>query len=514
MFAVMSPELILIVIGLYFFMLLAISWFTSRNANQHAYYLGNKKSIWWLVALGMISDSLSGVTFISVPGNVFSDKFSYMQVVFGFVIGNFITAYVLLPLYYRLNLTSIYSYLGQRFGDTSQKTGSFYFLLSRTLGAAARLYLSAGVLQTYLFQPFNIPFPVSVVIIISLILIYTYRGGIKSLVWTDALQSLLLLTALALTLVNLFTYINWDTAWQIVEQNHYNRLFVWDWLPKNNFFKMIIGGTLVAVTMTGMDQNMMQKNLSCKNIKEARKNILSYNSTLIFINFFFLSLGVLLYVFATQKGIELPLNSAGKVNTDGVFPLMAFNHLGSWAGLIFIVGLTAATFSSADSVLTTLTTSFCIDFLKFNPEDVESRKNKNIRHLTHVLFAVAILISMLLIEQLNNGAIIDTILKVAGYTYGPLLGMFAFGIFTKIKINEKGVIAVCLLAPVFTYYVDLLLPLLTSTQSVNHFVNVFMPWKKTGFQLGFLNLAVNGMLTFGGLWMLSKGRTKDTIGSL
>ncbi len=483
----MKPEIILLVIGLYFLMLLGISWYTSKNADSKAYFIGNKKSIWWLVALGMISDSLSGVTFISVPGNVFGEKFSYMQVVFGYVIGNFITAYVLLPLYYRLNLTSIYSYLGQRYGDTSQKTGSFYFLLSRTLGAAARLFLAAGVLQTYLFQPFGIPFPVSVMIIIGLILIYTYRGGIKSLVWTDALQSVFLLTALGLTLFNLFNYINWDTAWNLVEQNSYNQVFVWDWLPKNNFFKMVLGGMFIAVTMTGMDQNMMQKNLSCKNISEARKNILSYNSTLIFINFFFLSLGVLLYVFAMQKGIELPMKPDGKVATDGVFPLMAFNHLGTWAGLIFIVGLTAATFSSADSVLTTLTTSFCIDFLKVNPEEVESQTNKNRRHIIHVLFAVAILISILLIQKINSGAIITTILTVAGYTYGPLLGMFAFGIFTMININERGVIAVCVIAPILTYFIDMYLPQITG-----------------GFQLGFLNLPVNGALTFAGLWMLRK----------
>ncbi len=486
-FAAMKPEYILIVISLYFLMLVAISWNKSKNADSKSYFIGNKKSIWWLVALGMISDSLSGVTFISVPGNVLGEKFGYMQMVFGFVIGNFVTAYVLMPLYYRLNLTSIYSYLGQRFGETSQKTGSFYFLLSRTLGAAARLYLAAGVLQTYLFAPFHIPFAVSVIIIIGLILIYTYRGGIKSLVWTDALQSVFLLGALLLTLFNLFYYINWDSAWNLIEQNHYNRLFVWDWLPKNNFFKMVLGGILIAVTMTGMDQNMMQKNLSCRNIKEARKNILSYNSTLIFINFFFLSLGVLLYVFATQKGIELPMDKDGKVITDQVFPLMAFNHLGSWAGLIFIVGLTAATFSSADSVLTTLTTSFCIDFLNVNPDEVESVANKNRRHIIHVLFAVAILISILLFQLLNNKAIIDTIFMVAGYTYGPLLGLFAFGIFTKIKINERGVIPVCILAPLLTFFIEKYLPVYAG-----------------GFLLGNLNLLVNGMLTFGGLWGLRK----------
>ncbi len=484
----MKPEFILLLIGMYFLLLVGISWYTSKNANSQSYFIGNKKSIWWLVALGMVSDSLSGVTFISVPGNVFGDKFSYMQVVFGYVIGNFITAYVLMPLYYKLNLTSIYSYLGQRFGSTTQKTGSFYFLLSRTLGAAARLYLSAGVLQTYLFEPFHIPFPISALFIILLILIYTYRGGIKSLVWTDALQSFFLLGALGLTLFNLYHYIQWDTAWQIVKENNFDRVFVWDWLPKNNFFKMIIGGTLVAVTMTGMDQNMMQKNLSCRNLGEARKNILSYNSSLIFINFFFLSLGVLLYVFAIQQNINLPLNPDGKVITDKVFPLMAFNHLGQIAGLIFIVGLTAATFSSADSVLTTLTTSFCIDFLKFNPDDIETRKNKKIRQLTHVLFAVAILLSMLLIRELNNDAIINTILTIAGYTYGPLLGLFSFGIFTKIKINQKGVVQVCLIAPILTYFIDLYLPSLTG-----------------GFQLGFLNLAVNGILTFVGLWVIRKG---------
>lgn len=484
----MSPIIILIVIILYFLLLVGISWYTSRNADQKSYYIGNKNSIWWLVALGMISDSLSGVTFISVPGNVWGDKFSYMQVVFGYVIGNFITAYVLLPLYYRLNLTSIYSYLGQRFGEVSQKTGSFYFLLSRTLGAAARLYLAAGVLQTFLFQPFGIPFYASVCIIIGLILIYTYRGGIKSLVWTDALQSIFLLSALFITLFNLYFYIDWDTAWSITTQNNFDRVFVWDWLPSNNFFKMILGGILVAVTMTGMDQNMMQKNLSCRNIGEARKNILLYNSTLIFINFFFLSLGVLLYVYAQQRSIALPMKD-GKVITDGVFPFMAFGHLGTWAGLIFIVGLTAATFSSADSVLTTLTTSFCIDFLKFNPEKTETASHRNQRHFTHILFAVLILISMIIISKLNNGAIINTILKLAGYTYGPLLGMFAFGIFTKYNIYDKSVIAVCVAAPVLTYFID-----------------VYLPSFCGGFQLGFLNLAVNGLLTFVGLFIINKSK--------
>jgi len=490
----MNPQLILLVIGLYFLLLLSISWYTSKNADSKSYYIGNKKSIWWLVALGMISDSLSGVTFISVPGNVFGDKFSYMQVVFGYVIGNIITAYVLLPLYYRLNLTSIYSYLGQRFGERSQKTGSFYFLLSRTLGAAARLFLAAGVLQTYLFEPFHIPFPISIIIIISLILIYTYRGGIKSLVWTDALQSVFLLGALALTLINLYQYIQWDTAWEVVKQNDFNKVFVWDWLPKNNFFKMILGGMFVAVTMTGMDQNMMQKNLSCKNIKEARKNILSYNSTLIFINFFFLSLGVLLYVFAIQNNIDLPLKADGMVKTDGVFPMMAFNHLGQWAGLVFILGLTAATFSSADSVLTTLTTSFLIDFYKFNPETTETKKHRKTRHVTHILFAIAIMLSMLLIREFNDGAIINTILTVAGYTYGPLLGMFSFGIFTKMKINEQGIIPVCIFTPILTYFIDQYLPIYAG-----------------GFQLGFLNLPVNGFLTFMGMWALKVNNNKKAI---
>ncbi|NUM31990.1 MAG: sodium:solute symporter [Bacteroidetes bacterium] len=487
----MSPVIILLVISMYFLLLVGVSWYTSRNADQKSYYIGNKSSIWWLVALGMISDSLSGVTFISVPGNVSSEKLSYMQVVFGYVIGNFITAYILLPLYYRLNLTSIYSYLGQRYGSISEKTGSFYFLLSRTIGAAARLFLAAGVLQTFLFDPFGIPFTVSVCIIIGLILIYTYRGGIKSLVWTDALQSVFLLSALFITLFNLYYYIQWDTAWQVVKQNNFDKLFVWDWIPSNNFFKMIIGGILIAITMTGMDQNMMQKNLSCKNIGEARKNILSYNSTLIFINFFFLSLGILLYVYAQQNSIQLPTKD-GKILTDAVFPFLAFDHLGKWAGLVFILGLTAATFSSADSVLTTLTTSFCIDFLKFNPEKNETKKHKNIRHFTHIVFAILILISMLIIDKLNNGAIINTILKIAGYTYGPLLGMFVFGIFTKFKIIDKFVIVVCVLSPFLTYLIDTSLPKFTG-----------------GFQLGFLNLALNGLITFAGLLLISKKKAKS-----
>ncbi|MCB9251652.1 MAG: sodium:solute symporter [Flavobacteriales bacterium] len=492
----MRPELILIVIGLYFALLLGISWFTSRNADSKSYFIGNKKSIWWLVALGMVSDSLSGVTFISVPGNVNGDKLSYMQVVFGYVIGNIITAYVLLPLYYRLNLTSIYSYLGQRFGENTQKTGSFYFLLSRTLGAAARLFLAAGVLQTYLFDPFGIPFTLSIIIIIGLILMYTYRGGIKSLVFTDALQSTFLLLALFLTLYNLYDYIEWGSAWSIVKENEFDKIFVWDWLPSNNFFKMILGGVLVAVTMTGMDQNMMQKNLSCKNIGEARKNILSYNSSLIFINFFFLSLGVLLYVYATQKGITLP-SSDGKIITDQVFPFMAFNHLGEFAGLVFILGLTAATFSSADSVLTTLTTSFLIDFLKFNPDETESDEHKKTRHIAHILFAVAILASILLIEQFNEGAIIITILTIAGYTYGPLLGLFAFGMFNKSQVYDNRVLWVCILAPILTF-----------------FINKYIPDLTGGFQLGFLILALNGWLTYAGLWLIRKKSPNEVLEKL
>jgi Na+/proline symporter len=347
----MTTTIILGSIVLYFSLLLLISWYTSRNVDSQSYFNGNKQSPWYLVAFGLIGDSLSGVTFISVPGAVMNQQFGYMQLVLGYLLGYLVIAQVLLPLYYRLNLTSIYSYLGTRFGTNSQKTGSFFFILSRLIGAAFRLYISATVLQLFIFDQWNIPFWLTVSIVIVLILIYTYRGGIKTLVWTDTLQSGFLLMGVILSIVAIASALdlNFVEMVQTVRNSEYSQVFFWDWHEKSFFFKQFFSGAFIAIVMTGLDQNMMQKNLSCKSLGEAQKNIYWFSFVLIFVNIFFMSLGALLYTYANEMSIALP------AKTDQLFPLLALNHLGLFASIVFILGITAATFSSADSVLTTLT---------------------------------------------------------------------------------------------------------------------------------------------------------------
>lgn len=442
----------------------------------------------------MIGDSLSGVTFISVPGAVGGAQFSYFQLVLGYFVGYFVISYVLLPLYYRLNLTSIYSYLQQRFGNASQKTGSFFFLLSRTLGAAGRLFLAAGVLQIFVFNHFNVPFTLSVSIIIALMLIYTYRGGIKTLVWTDSFQSTFLLLGVILSIIAIASELNLDFSGIVtsVSESKYSQVFFWDINEKSYFWKQFLGGAFIAIAMTGLDQNMMQKNLSCKSLSEAQKNINSFSFVVVIVNLFFLSLGALLYIYAANKGLAADI-LAGKAPTDELFPSLALNHLGAFAGLAFIVGLTAATFSSADSVLTTLTTSFYIDFLKLDESKVSEKKKTSSRHIIHVGFAVLLLFVIILFDVLNaDNAVINTILTVAGYTYGPLLGLFAFGLFTKMNVHDKLVPVVCVLSPVLCYFI--------SYNSVSWF---------GGYKFGHELLILNGLLTFIGLIIISKKRNVE-----
>ncbi len=484
----MSPVLMLLCIAVYFAALLGIAWKTGRSANSEGYFLGNRRSPWYAVAFGLLGDSLSGVTFISVPGQVGTSKFSYLQIVLGYVLGYVVIAELLLPLYYRLRLTSIYSYLGNRFGGTAQVTGSFFFLISRLAGAGARLYLAASVLQLFIFDRWHIPFSVSVAGSIALMLIYTYRGGIKTLVWTDVFQSTFLLVGVVLSILAIARALDLGPGglFQTIRQSDLSQVFVWDWQSKNFFWKQILSGAFIAIVMTGLDQNSMQKNLSCRSLPEAKKNIYSFAAVMVAVNILFLSLGVLLYEYARAKGITIP----GKA--DALFPTLALEHLGPFAAIVFLVGLTAATFSSADSVLTTLTTSFCIDFARIDSRtDLTDVSKTRLRHVTHLCFAVLLLAVILAFRYLNNDSVITAVLTLATYTYGPLLGLFAFGLFTRQKVRSSLVPVICTASPLACFWIN--------GRTADWF---------GGYQLGFELLILNGLLTCLGLLLIRQPATK------
>lgn len=457
-----APITIVFFIVGYFLILLALGYITSRKTNSQSYFLGNKSSSWVLVAIGMIGDSLSGVTYISVPGKVGTAHFSYLQIVLGYFVGYFIISHVLLPLYYRLNLTSIYEYLLSRFGRVTQKTGSLFFILSRLLGAAGRLYLAANVIQYFVFDRLfgdKVPFALSVSMILFLMLLYTYKGGIKTLVYTDTIQSLFLVAGVVLSIFAITSQMNIsivDAAKQVYHSDYSEFLF-FDFKKSNFFFKDFIGGIFTAVAMTGLDQNMMQKNLSCKSLPEAQKNIVWFSFIMLIVTVFFLSLGALLYQYYEFSHIALPTNPlTGKVLTDQVFPNLALNHLGVFSGMVFILGLTAATFSSADSVLTTLTTSAYIDVLELDKRyEMAEAKKKKYRNIIHIGFTVILWLIILLFKELNQSALVDTILIVAGYTYGPLLALFTLGLFTKVNLKDKYVPIACIIGPIVCYLISL-----------------------------------------------------------
>ena len=481
----MQPWMIITAIGLYFLVLLSIGWVTARHANKESYFIGNRSSIWWLVAIGMLSDSMSGVSFISVPGDVYKTNFYYLQLVLGYLLGYVVIAFILLPLYYRMGLTSIYSYLGTRFGVTHQRIGAGYFVLSRLLGSAGRLFLTATVLQVFLFNALGFPFWASVALIILLILAYTIRGGIRTLVFTDALQSTVLLGGLITTVVIMLG--------QMPENNMIGWVFSsghTDWLnadpmQRTYFWKHFLGGAAVCIAMTGLDQNMMQKNLSCRSLREARKNMLTTGAVVFLVNLLFVSLGAIMLQYLISHNIPMPMKN-GKPFTDGIFPILALQHLGPMAGIAFILGLAAATFSSADSVLTSLTTSTYIDFLGLDVnEKMKDQTKARIRNAMHAAFAVLLLLCILAFEKMNNQALITTIFDIAGITYGPLLGLFAFGIFTGRNTSGTGAILVCVLAPLITWY-------------LKHSLN-----GSGTYEIGFEALLINGLLTFIGLWLVS-----------
>lgn len=477
----MNPYLVLGIILGYFFVLMFISWLTSRNADTQAFFTANRKSPWYLVAFGMVGATLSGVTFISVPGEVGNTAFSYLQFVFGNIVGYWLVAGILLPLYYRLNLVSIYSFLEQRFGVNSYKTGSFFFLVSKLIGAAFRLYLVAGVLQIAFFDAFNIPFFLTVIVTIALIWVYTLRGGIKTIVWTDTLQTLFLVSAVIFTIVAISKNMGWDSGdlFKEITENSNSRIFFWDWRSGNNFFKQFFAGMFVTIVMVGMDQDMMQKNLTCKNIKEAQKNMLVFSFSFLITVFLFLGLGVLLYIYAEKSGIAV------LKNTDDLYPMLALNHFGLQVGIAFLLGITAAAYSSADSALTALTTSFSIDFLKI--EKYEERKKQKIKKWSHLLFSVLLIVVILVFRAINEESIVVAVFRVAGYTYGPILGLFVFGIYSKRKVNDKWVPFVGILAPVLCY-----------------FISKYSEIIFNGYKFGFELLILNGLITILGLFLFSK----------
>lgn len=491
--AVLSPGLIATLIIAYFAMLIVVAWRTSRNADNSSFFLAGRKAPWILVAIGMIGTSISGVTFISIPGVVGAggnnQAFSYLQLVLGNLFGYFIIATVLLPLYYRLQLTSIYTYLEERLGFYAYKTGAAYFLISRTIGSSFRLFLAANVVDMFVTGPMGIPFWLTVVITIGLIWVYTFKGGVATIIYTDTLQTIFLLSALALSVYTISNALGWNMVEMFgeISRSEYGRVFFFDSGigDPNNFFKQFISGALIAIAMTGLDQDLMQKNLSCKNIKDAQKNMLTFTSIFLLVNILFLSLGAMLYLYAAKEGIQLPMNASGKLNSDLVYPTLALEHMSVATAICFMLGIIACTYASADSALTALTTSFCIDFLNFNKSNAPEQQKERTRVWVHVGFSLLTLVQILVFKLLNNDAVISSLFKIAGYTYGPLLGLFMFGILTKRAVRDQWVVLVCIIAPVLTYTIDVYAE------------------KLYGFKFGFLNIAVNGLLTMLGLWLIS-----------
>jgi Na+/proline symporter len=496
----MSPTLLFgFVIG-YFLLLLAVAWFTSRNSSNESFFIGNKSSNWMLVAFGMIGTSLSGVTFVSVPGTVGDfapaghKAFLYFQVVLGYIFGYMVIAYVLLPIYYRMNLTSIYNYLEHRLGRFSYKTGALFFIISRTVGATARLYLVINVLQIFILDSMGVPFIVTAFVILLMILLYTFEGGVKTIVYTDTLQTSFMLLGLLVCIQYILSHMGLSigSALQAMDAKGYTRIFDTDPNSRTFFLKHMVGGAVIAITMTGLDQEMQQKNLSVRTLKDSQKNIITFTTVLVIVNFLFLLLGGLLYLYMLDKGAVYEgrqLVSEGRnIIGDDLFPHVAMNHLPQWVSIVFIIALISALFPSADGALTALTSSFCIDMLGLQRrQDLSESQVKRTRMTVHLTFTVVFMLCILVFKWIDNKSIINIILDLAGYTYGPLLGLFAFGILTKRRLNDGWMVTLlCLLSPVLCYLLSKWAPTLLG-----------------GYQIGLELLLINGIITFIGLWFLS-----------
>lgn len=483
----MSPVLLFSFVFGYFLLLLVVAWYTSKNSNNESFFIGNRSSNWMLVAFGMIGTSLSGVTFVSVPGAVAKESFAYFQITIGYLIGYITIAYVLLPLYYKLNLTSIYNYLSGRLGFKSYKTGASFFILSRTLGATARLYLVVKILQDALPASVNIPFWVTTLVILIMILLYTYEGGVKTIVWTDTLQTTCMLAGLVICVGYLLNQMDLSFGDSLVAMNAkgYSKIFFTDPGSKLFFVKQILAGAFITITMTGMDQEMMQKNISVKTLKDSQKNVLTLGVILMVVLMLFLFLGGVLLLFAEQQGIT----AVG----DKLFPAIALNHMPPIVSVIFIIALISALFPSADGAITALTSSFCIDIIGMQRRtDLTDAEKKKMRQRVHLVFAAVFLLLVMVYKWVNEPSMIGVILKVAAYTYGPLLGLFTFGIITKRAVNDKFVPFVCIIAPVICFFID-----------------KFQKQLFGSFEVGLELLIINGLLTFIGLLMISHKQEKQ-----
>ena len=477
----LSPFIIIFILLAYFMLLLFIAKITSSNNSNDAFFIGEKKSPWYIVAYGMIGVSLSGITFLSVPGWVASKEFFYMQMVLGYVPGYLFIAYVLMPIYYKLKVYSIYEYLGTRIGYYAHKSGAFYFFLSRLLGASLRLFLVAEVFQLILFDSLGVPFFITALVTILMIWLYTYRGGIKTIIWTDTLQTTFMLLTVGICIVSIFKNLGYSSVTSSMLENNLDlRMFLFsDFNNSDNFFRSFLSGMFIAIAMTGLDQDMMQKNLSCQNIRDAQKNMIFFSVILVFVNLLFLYLGALLY----QYAFVYDINASG----DNLFiSVVQEGGLGVVVFILFILGLVSAAYSSADSALTSLTTSFCVDFLSIKKTSL-LKDSLRTRHFVHVLISCLLLFVILLVKYLNNDSIISTLFLLASYTYGPLLGLFLFGIFTERKLIDKCVPVIVLIAPVLSY-----------------FISIYDTSFFRGFDFGPDLIIINGLITFILLLLISK----------
>ncbi|AJW63081.1 putative symporter YidK [Elizabethkingia miricola] len=477
----MSPVVLLLIVFAYFAILLYVSYRTGKGSNNESFFIGNRNSNWMLVAFGMIGTSLSGVTFVSVPGAVGKDNFGYLQITLGYLIGYIIIAYVLLPLYYRLKLTSIYSYLQQRMGKLSEKTGATIFIISRLVGATARLYLVVNILQMTILDKLGVPFIATTIIILGMIILYTYEGGVKTIVWTDTLQTSCMLGGLIICTIYMLSHmgISVDESFTAMHEKGYTQIFGTDPMEKNFFIKQIIAGAFITITMTGIDQEMMQKSLSVTNLKDSQKNMVSLGFIMLVVIGLFLYMGGLLHLYGARENVA----AVG----DGLFPTIALEHMSPVISVIFIIALISALFPSADGAMTALTSSFCIDILNIKNKGWEEKKQEKVRKRVHIIVAISFLIMVLVFKWINDSSMIGIILKLAGFTYGPLLGLFVFGIFTKYKVKDHLVPYVCIAAPVISYFID------------KYQEQIF-----GDFKIGLELLLINGLLTFIGLFLIRK----------
>jgi len=502
----MSPTLLFSFVIGYFVLLLGVAWFTSRNSNNDSFFIGNRSSNWMLVAFGMIGTSLSGVTFVSVPGGVGAGNFFYFQVVLGYLLGYIVIAFVLLPLYYRMNLTSIYTYLEKRFGINAHKAGAFFFILSRTVGATARLYLVISVLQIFIFDKMGIPFMLTALVILALILLYTFEGGVKTIIYTDTLQTTGMLVGLVVCIIAIIKIMGTDFsgAMSMMADKGYTKIFNWDFKSGSFALKHILGGMFIAIAMTGLDQEMMQKNISVKTLKGSQTNMMTFTAVLMLVNFLFLVLGGVLYLYAASQNINVP--------PDDLFPTVALSSVFSGSiGIIFIIAIISALFPSVDGAITSLTSCFCIDILGIKKSNDSEKEKKRTRLKVHFTFALVFLVMVMLFKWINDKLIIDFILKFAGVTYGPLLGLFAFGILTKRTLNDKLIWTVCIIAPLVALGVDMLsnpawyeVKLHSKLGIDSLSSSVF-----NGYKIGNELILINGIFTFIGLWFIS-GKSKES----